>query len=111
MGLEARVQRRWVLDEVGKESLNGGAFESNPEGERKLGAGMGVPASMKMEDDGAPGWLSQLSIRLWLRSLSHGAWVQAPRQALLESASDSVSPSLSLPLPCLLSVSQSLSQK
>ena len=31
---------------------------------------------------GAPGWLSQLSIRLWLRSWSHGLWVQAPRQAL-----------------------------
>ena len=31
---------------------------------------------------GAPGCLSQLSIRLQLRSWSHGLWVQAPHQAL-----------------------------
>ena len=31
---------------------------------------------------GVPGWLSQLSIQLQLRSWSHGSWVQAPRQAL-----------------------------
>ena len=30
---------------------------------------------------GAPGWLSQLSFRLWLRSQSHGLWVQAPHGA------------------------------
>ena len=29
----------------------------------------------------APGWLSQLSIRLWLRSWSHSSWVQALHQA------------------------------
>ena len=28
---------------------------------------------------GAPGWLSGLSIQLWLRSLSHGSWIWAPR--------------------------------
>ena len=31
--------------------------------------------------EGAPAWLSRLSIRLWLRSLSHNSWVQAPRRA------------------------------
>ena len=31
---------------------------------------------------GAPGWLSWLSIRLRLRSRSHGSWVQAPHGAL-----------------------------
>ena len=31
---------------------------------------------------GAPGWLSWISVRLELRSWSHGSWVQAPRQAL-----------------------------
>ena len=31
---------------------------------------------------GAPGWLSRLSIRLWLRSWSHGAWVRVLRRAL-----------------------------
>ena len=31
---------------------------------------------------GAPGWLSQLSIRLRLRSWSHGSWVRAPCRAL-----------------------------
>ena len=31
---------------------------------------------------GAPGWLSQLSVRLWLRSGSRGLWVQAPHWAL-----------------------------
>ena len=31
---------------------------------------------------GEPGWLSQLSVWLWLRSWSHGSWVQAPRRAL-----------------------------
>ena len=55
---------------------------------------------------GAPGWLSRLSVRLRLRSSSHGSWVRAPRRALcwqvrgLKSDSDSVS--ISLPLPCFL---------
>ena len=31
---------------------------------------------------GTPGWLSQLSIRLQLRSRSRDPWVRAPRQAL-----------------------------
>ena len=31
---------------------------------------------------GAPGWLSQLSVRLWFRSWSCGPWVWAPHQAL-----------------------------
>ena len=31
---------------------------------------------------GVPGWLSQLSIQLRLRSWSHSSWVQAPRWAL-----------------------------
>ena len=31
---------------------------------------------------GAPGWLSRLSVRLQLRSRSHGLWVRAPRRAL-----------------------------
>ena len=31
---------------------------------------------------GAPGWLSRLSVRLWLGSRSHGSWVRAPRRAL-----------------------------
>ena len=31
---------------------------------------------------GAPGGLSRLSVRLRLRSRSHGLWVRAPRQAL-----------------------------
>ena len=31
---------------------------------------------------GSPGWLSQLSVWLWLRSCSHGSWVQALCRAL-----------------------------
>ena len=31
---------------------------------------------------GAPGWLSQLSVRLQLRSWSYGSWVRAPPRAL-----------------------------
>ena len=31
---------------------------------------------------GAPGWLGRLSIRLQLRSRSHGPWIRAPRRAL-----------------------------
>ena len=65
---------------------------------------------------GAPGWLCQLSNRLQFRSWSRGPWVQAPHRALCwqlrawtEPASDSVSPSLSAPLPFMLCLS--LSQK
>ena len=71
----------------------------------------------KKKKMGAPGWPSRLSIRLWLRSWSHGLWVRALRRALcwqvgsLEPASDSVSPSLSLPLPGSSSIFPSLSQK
>ena len=58
---------------------------------------------------GAPGWLSQLSVWLQLRSWSHSSCVRAPHRALCSSsepgaASDSVSPSLSAPpplMPCL----------
>ena len=32
--------------------------------------------------EGVPGWLSQLSVWLLLRSCSHGLWVWAPHQAL-----------------------------
>ena len=31
---------------------------------------------------GAPGWLSRFSVRLRLRSRSHGSWIRAPRRAL-----------------------------
>ena len=34
------------------------------------------------ESEGAPGWLSRLSVWLRLRSWSHGSWVQAPHRAL-----------------------------
>ena len=61
---------------------------------------------------GAPGWLSTLSVWLQLRSWSHGLWVQAPASASvltaqsLELASDSVSHSLSAPLPLVLCLSK-----
>ena len=59
---------------------------------------------------GAPPWLSRLSIRLQLRSWSHGSWVRALRQPQsLEPASDSVSPSLSAPPPLILYLSLYLS--
>ena len=35
-----------------------------------------------MYPPGAPGWLSQLSIKLWLRSWSCSSWVWAPCQVL-----------------------------
>ena len=56
----------------------------------------------------APGWLSQLSIWLQLRSWSRTPWVQTPYQALCWQlrASDSVSPSLSAPHPLTLCLSQ-----
>ena len=55
---------------------------------------------------GAPGWLSQLKGRLWLRSWCHGLWVQDLHWALcwqlsLEPAWDSVSPFLSAPPPLM----------
>ena len=53
---------------------------------------------------GAPGWLTRLSIRLWLRSWSHGSWVRASCQALCWqlgawSLLRILSPSLSAHLP------------
>ena len=56
--------------------------------------------NIKAQWMGAPGWLSQLSFWLQLRSWSHGLWVQAPHQALCgqpEPAWDCLSPSLSAP--------------
>ena len=60
-----------------------------------------------------PGWLSQLSIRLQVRSWSHSLWVWAPHQALCGQLTAwacfgfCVSLSLSLPLPCsVLSLSK-----
>ena len=59
---------------------------------------------------GAPGWLTQLSTRLWLRSWSRGPWVLAPRQALgwwlrAWSLFPILCLPLSLPLPRSCSVS------
>ena len=57
---------------------------------------------------GAPGWLSQLSHRLRLRSWSHGSWVWAPHRALCcqpvstEPALDLLSPSLCPSPTCAL---------
>ena len=61
---------------------------------------------------GAPGWLSQLSLRLQLRSWSHSSWVWAPHQALCWqlrawSLLRILCLPLSPPLPCLHSVSLS----
>ena len=36
----------------------------------------------KYNNTGAPGWLSQLSVRLQLRSRSRSLWVRGPRRAL-----------------------------
>ena len=44
----------------------------------------------KICDHGAPGWLSQLSIQLRLRSWSHGSWLQAMVQVGL--CADSLDP-------------------
>ena len=61
------------------------------------------PFYLQNKEIGVPGWLSQLSVWVRLRSWYHGSWVRAPRQALCwQPASDSVSPSLSLPLPYTL---------
>ena len=63
---------------------------------------------------GAPGWLSQLSGWLWLRSWSHGPWVQARVGRCADSSEPGacfgfrVSLSLSLLLPCSVSVCLSL---
>ena len=73
-------------------------------------------ARLKKSTRGAPGWLSRLSDPLRLRSRSHGQWVRAPRRALCWrlrawSLLQILCLPLSLTLPCLLSVSPSLSQK
>ena len=62
-----------------------------------------------------PGWLSQLNVRLRLRSWSHGSWVRAPHQALCWqlrawSLLWILCPPLSLPLPYSRSLSSSLSK-
>ena len=55
---------------------------------------------LKRKSLGAPGWLGQLSVWLWLRSWSLSSWVQALHRAMCrqlrawKAASDSVSPSL-----------------
>ena len=58
---------------------------------------------------GTPGWLSQLSVQLWLRSQFVGS-SPASGSVLtaqsLEPASDSVSPSFSAPPPLALSLSK-----
>ena len=64
---------------------------------------------------GTPGWLSQLSVWLWLRSWSHGSWVQAPCWALCRhlrawSLLQILCLPLSLTLPCSCSVSLCLSK-
>ena len=61
----------------------------------------------------APEWLSQLSIRLRLRSWPHGLWVWTPHWSLRWQlrARFGFCLSLSLPLPCLCFVSISLKNK
>ena len=58
---------------------------------------------------GVPGWLSQLSTRLQLRSWSHGSWVWAPHRALgcqhRAHVGPSDPPSLHLHHTCALSLS------
>ena len=53
-----------------------------PRGLRRRKEGKASPSHKKQEKQGVPGWLSQLSVRLQLRSRSHGPWVRAPHQAL-----------------------------
>ena len=65
---------------------------------------------------GAPGWLSQLSVRLQLRSWSHSPWGWAPRRALCWqlrawSLLRMLCLPLSLSLPCSCSVSLCLKNK
>ena len=61
---------------------------------------------------GPPGWLRRSSVRLRLRSWSHGSWVRAPRRALCwQLRAWSLLRILCLPLslsPTLLSVHRSL---
>ena len=64
---------------------------------------------------GVPGWLSRLSVWLWLRSWSHGWWVRALCQALVLTAGSLellwiLCLPLSLLLPCSHSVSLSFSK-
>ena len=54
------------------------AGEESDEPERKADEGI----CKKVQIPGAPEWLSGLSVRLRLRSRSHGSWVRAPRRAL-----------------------------
>ena len=63
--------------------------------------------------NGAPGWLSWLSVQLRLRSWSHSLWVRAPHQALCWqlrtwSLLQILCLLLSLPPPCLHCVFLSL---
>ena len=72
--------------------------------------------NMLKERGGAPGWLSWLSVRLRLRSWSHGLWVRDLRRALcLQLRAWSLlrilSLSLSLSLPHSRSISFSVSKK
>ena len=62
----------------------------------------------KLLSYGAPEWLSQLSIRLRLRSWSHGSWVQAPSGVLSWQCRACLGFSLSLPFPLMLALSLSL---
>ena len=89
-----------------------------------MGTGTGFPLTSvdtlkKKITNGAPGWLSRLSVRLRLRSRSRGhdlavrefepCVASGLMAQSLEPASDSVSPSLSAPPPFMLCLS--LSQK
>ena len=65
---------------------------------------------------GAPEWLTQLSVWLWLRSWSHSLWVWAPRRGLCWQLGAwsllwILCLPLSLPLPHLCSVSLTLRNK
>ena len=67
------------------------------------------------DKSGVPRWLSGLSFWLWLGLWSHGSWVWAPHQALCWqlrawSLLQILCLPLSLPFPCLCSVSLSLSK-
>ena len=58
---------------------------------------------------GALGWLSWLSVRLWLTSWSRGLWVRAPRRALCwQLRAWSLLRILGLPLSLLFPYSHSL---
>ena len=59
-----------------------------------------------------PGWLSLLSIQLWLRSWSCSLWVWAPHQALSGQHGACFRVCLlSLPFPCSCSLSQKMNIK